>query len=111
MEKVTKKWFKDHGWKKYEDRYEMCPDQRGYENTVRHCIRYSLNTDNINARWDCIVYVTPPGRYNRKKKIERFYTFWAKGKNGFQIENRMSHWRFTVDAISNALKIIGYKEE
>ena len=105
MEKVTEKWFKDHGWKKYEDKY-MVP---GYESAVRHSIQYSLNTDNINARWDCVVYVTPPGRCNSKKRVERFYMFWARGKNGFQIENKISHRRFDVDQIEHALKVIGFE--
>ena len=111
MEKITEKWFKDHGWKKYEDKYKVCDDQPGYENTVRHSIQYSLNTNDINARWDCVVYVTSPGRYNKKKKVERFYMFWARGKNGFQVENRISHWRFTTDQIESALKIVGLESQ
>jgi hypothetical protein len=111
MEKVTEKWFKDHGWKKYEDKTKEgdYDDISGYEKTVRHSVQYSLQTKDINARWDCIVYVTPPGRYNRKKKVERFYMFWARGKNGFQVENRISHRRFNVDQIEQALKVIGFE--
>lgn len=112
MEKVTEKWFKDHGWKKYEDKYKACDDQPGYENTVRHTIQYSLNTNNINARLDCIIYVTPPGRYNKKKKVERFYMFWARNsKTNYVVENRITYWRPTTEQMEAALKVVGYKEE
>lgn len=108
MEKVSDKWFKDHGWKKYEDKFN---DQSVYENTVRHSIQYILNTDDINARWDCIVYITPPGRYNRKKKVERFYMFWARNsKTNYVVENRITYWRPTTEQMEAALKVVGYKE-
>ena len=107
MEKVTEKWFKEHGWKKYEYKDKMYDDQPGYDNTIKHHTIFSFDSNGITARWDCIVYITPPGRYNKKKRIERFYAFYARGKNGFQVENRISHRRFSVTQIEAALKLCG----
>ena len=110
MEKVSKRWFKNNGWKKYEEKYKLMEDQPGYENAVRHTIQYSLYNENIHARCDCIVTVVPPGRYNRKKRVERFYAFWAYGrKNGFHIENRITYRQFTVDQIETACTLCGTK--
>ena len=110
MEKVNDKWFKAHGWKKDEYSNKMIDDRPGYDNTTRHSVIYSLDTEDIHARFDMIVYIKPADK-RRKKSVSRFYMFWAKGKNGFRVENRISHWRFPVETIENALTVVGYKED
>ena len=109
MEKVTDKWFKDHGWKKYvykskEGDYD---DQPGYENCTKYQTQFYFHGKNCSAHVDCYYYVYHQSKYNKKKNISRFYTFYAIGKNGFTVDNNISYRKFTVDQIESALKIIG----
>lgn len=110
MEKATDKWFKDHGWKKTEEKYKPIDDQPGYEDCVRHHIIYDLIKENMHAQVTCTTTVIPAKRW-RKKSIERFYTFWATGNNLFEVKSRISYFRYPVETIENALKVVGYKEE
>ena len=110
MEKVTDKWFKEHGWTKYEYKTKEgdYDDISGYEKTVRHSVQYYLQTKDISARWESVVYVTPPTRRNKKKRIERFYIFWARNsKTNYVVENRITYWRTTTEQMEAALKVVG----
>ena len=103
MEKVTDKWFKEHGWTKYQDFYEE------EDGTVRRGLVYSLTNGQLRARWDRVIY-----NYSKKKwsskKVSRYYMFYASGCNGFSVENRISYQNFTPETIIAALKVCGYDE-
>ena len=105
MEKITEKWFRDHGWKKYENWSKDYVD----DNTIHHNLQYYIETDEYKAYWYMNTYIQPATRWD-KKKISRFYMFSASGKNGFRAENRVSHHRYALDDIINALRMVGCKE-
>lgn len=107
MEKVTDKWFKAHGWKKTEEKYKHY-DQPG--DVTTHHIIYDLGWREGHAQVRCTVETTPAKKW-RKKQVSRFYSFWATGGNCFTVENRISNWRFPVETIENALKVVEYKKE
>lgn len=104
MEKVTEKWFKEHGWVRDED---ITTEENG---TVRKNLRYILNNGKTHARYDRLIYIYPPRWKGEKKRISRFYMFYAHGKNGFQVENRISNFNFPIETIVAALKAVGYDE-
>ena len=104
MEKVTDKWFKDHGWEKWED---TTVEEDG---TIRHATIYTLYNQKLHARWDRVIYTYPPKYKGDKKHISRYYMFYAKGCTGFDVENRISYRKFKVDTIIAALRVVGYDE-
>jgi len=104
MEKVNSKWFKSNGWT------ERDSNTVEIDGTKKHITTFSLNRGKLVARWDRVIYDYPAlGRYPRK--VSRFYMFYAKGDNGFQVENRVSHYNFPTDIITASLKVVGYDVE
>ena len=106
MEKVTEKWFKEHGWKKT-DTGNYVEEPGVQRNGTIYCL---YGKEGLIARWDRIVYIYPPRWKGEKKRMSRFYMFYAHGKNGFQVENRISHFNFPIETIVAALKVVGYDE-
>ena len=93
MEKVTEKWFKDHGFEEYMEK----------KGDSKHMI-YSIKRNKRIARFDHHYDVHPdwtgkPHKYN-------WYEFFCCG-NGFKVENRITYRRMTVEQIESALKIVG----
>ena len=107
MEKVTEKWFKEHGWEKT-DTGNLVEEPGVQRNGTIYCL---YGKKGLIARWDRIVYTyTHPVVERGKKSISRTYTFYARGENGFQVENRISHFNFPIETIVAALKVVGYDE-
>ena len=107
MEKVTEKWFKEHGWKKT-DTGNYVEEPGVQSNGTIYCL---YGKKGLIARWDRIVYTyTYPVVAKGKKSISRTYKFWATGYNGFNVENKHSNFNFPIETIVSALKVVGYDE-
>ena len=104
MEKVSEKWFKDHGWNVQE--YNTVEE----DGVIRKGLTYSINSGKLHARYDRIIYTYPPKRKGDKKHISRFYMFYAKGCNKFEVENKISYQNYPVKTIIAALNAVGYDE-
>jgi len=108
MEKVSEKWFKDNGWSEYKTEPEISHD--GSTIVTRKSVSYSLyGKPSIYkcktwARWEHVITI-----WEYKwggKKISNWYSFSCFGKI-WNIENRFSHRRFTVEQVMAALTIVG----
>ena len=104
MEKVSDKWFKQHGWTK-QDIKDIDSD-----GTISHSVIYQLNNGKLHARYDMVYEIYPPKWKGDKKGISRYYMFYASGSTGFRVENKISHRNFTTDSIVSALRLVGYDE-
>lgn len=112
MIKVDDKWFKSQGWEK--DVYDTTEESIGGYSSYRRkaTVWRKSNQDGSHARYEHVVetYFSKGGRLAKEPKItgrSNFYVFNAWGKNGFNVENRISSRRFTDEQVLAALKVCG----
>ncbi len=109
-EKVSEKWFKEHGWKEYVDETRENKENARQEKVYRKHIIYSIyNNRNIvkskkYARFDHF-YEVVTDKWGAVQK-RNWYMFSCYG-NGFSIENRICFRKMTIEQIESALKVVG----
>lgn len=108
--KVSEKWFEEHGWIRTDVPYKNTIDGRGRITETKQTI-FVLNKGRAGepgyrqARWDHHTSVS------RDKKGEicntsNWYSLSVFSKK-FYIESRISYRRYTIEQIESALKIVG----
>ena len=101
MEKVTEKWFLEHGWRKQID----ITDSYGSTRTqTSYVIGKGGSGRKLWATYAKVTYARP------NEKASTFYTFFAKGHTGFCVDNRFNKSNFDVSTIISALHTVGYDE-
>lgn len=102
MEKVNEKWFEKKGWRK---NVSVLGDVEDPKPMTRISTVYDIfGPNDAHARWEHVTHWTQ--RKGKTVRICNYYMFHCYGKT-WKIENRISHWKFTVDQIESALKIVG----
>lgn len=106
MCKVSKSWFKKHGFEEtvYEDVHEYHNYRQ--EVTKKKQIIYELCFKDKYVRFDSY-YSVKTNKFN-DKKISRYYIVSAYNyKTNFRIENTITHYLPTVEQMEAILKIVG----
>lgn len=108
MQKVDDKWFKSQGWEKdvYDDTEDTVASYSSYRRKAT--VWRKRGEEGSHARYEHVIETF----FDRKGKVtgrSNFYMFnaWGGKANGFTVENRISHWRFTDEQILSALKVCG----
>ena len=108
--KVSEKWFEEHGWVRTDIPYKNTIDERSRTTEAKQTV-FVLNKGRIgepgyrHVRWDHFtgVYLDKKGKICN---TSNWYSLSAFGK-GFHIQSRISFRRFTIEQIESTLKIIG----
>ena len=101
MERVTEKWFLDHGWRKQID----VTDSYGATRTqTSFVIGKGSCGGKLWASYAKVTYTRP------NERAYSFYTFFAKGNTGFCVDNRCNKSNFPVHTIISAMNTVGYDE-
>ena len=108
MNKVDRKWFLDNGFK--ESVYENTKDYQNHmgEVTKEKTTQYGIYFKDRWARFD-IYYRVTTNKFG-DKKIGRYYMFYGHNKKtNFEIENRITYYKPTIEQMKAALLVIGIK--
>ena len=101
MERVTEKWFLEHGWRKD---ISITNEYGSTRTQTSFVIGTGTGGGKLWATYAKVTYARP------NERASTFYTFFAKGCTGFCVDNRVSRSNFLVSTIISALNVVGYNE-